>query len=65
MRWASTWSAPFCESSSTTRISELFQIDECEIVVDDLAEAPVVVGDVGVRGALPGGKALGVVERQR
>ena len=31
MRCASTWSAPSCESSSTTKIAEDFQIDECEI----------------------------------
>jgi hypothetical protein len=31
MRWASTWSAPSCESSSTTRISDRSQTGECEI----------------------------------
>ena len=49
-RWPSTWSTPAWLSSSTTKIAESFQYLLCEIVVDDLADREVAVGDLRARG---------------
>ena len=64
MRWASTWSAPSCESSSTTKIADDDQIDECEIRSTICPSAVVVVGDHRLRRARAGLEHLGVVVGQ-
>ena len=48
-RWASTWSGPFCASSSMTKIAVVAQYLLCEHGLDQAAEREVVVGDVGAR----------------
>ena len=64
VRWASTWSGPFCASSSTTNMAVCepeFGVDDG---VDDLAEREVVVADVSGGGAEAAGGAVGVVAGQ-
>ena len=61
MRWASTWSAPFWESSSIDEDRRLLPDRRLRDQVDDLAERVVVLGDHRRRLALARAGAGGVV----
>ena len=60
-RCASTWSGPFCASSSSTKIADSFQNLLCEIASTSRPSASVVLGDHRARRRGAGPRAGGVV----